>query len=714
MDNLLKTLFKIFDYLDDNKIMQAIKHGLVLAIPFLMIGSIALILLSLPIEPYMNFIENLLSGSINDIIAAIKECTFSFIALIMVITISYSYGESSNMDLLKRIIMVVVSTCSFIIFSGSAFNNTGLYIFQAPCLFTGIFVSILSSMLFVKFSSMKTFNSFSHIYGSDSYFNSAVSAIVPSAIVLLIFSVASILIVHLFGVSSFQDLFSNFILSLFSGMGRNLKSAIMFIFSMQLMWFLGIHGSNVLDSVAQQLFASALDININLVSMGSAPSEIFTKTFFDVFVLMGGCGTILCLLIAIFVNSKKSNLKEFAKMSIGPVLFNINELVIFGLPVVFNPTLLIPFIFTPVVLTLISYGALYMGLVPYTTSTVQWTTPVFLSGYVATGSIRGSILQLINLCIGTLIYIPFIRISEKHQMVNFKKGINKMIDIVKESESLGVEPVLINRSDNIGSIAKTLVTDLDYAIKHNDIELFYQPQVNFHGSIIGAEALLRWKHNIGGYLYPPLVIALAKEGLVLDDLGILIIKKACISLEQLENLFHSPMKISVNISADQLNNPNFNDAIEELLSTYKITPSNLGIELTEQISLSSSPVINQRLREIRDLGIKLLMDDFGMGHSSMMYLKNSNFDIVKLDGSLVKDILLNERCVDIISSIVELSSSLGFTVLAEYVETENQRNKLHEVGCNLYQGYLYSPPLPFNEFLHYINSSNTYKEVKKN
>ncbi|MFQ8600501.1 MAG: PTS transporter subunit EIIC [Oscillospiraceae bacterium] len=185
-------------------------------------------------------------------------------------------------------------------------------------------------------------------------------------------------------------------------------------------------------------------MNAQLAAAGQAPTEIFTKTFFDTFVLMGGCGSALCLLIAILVTSKRRNVKKLAKISLAPMLFNINELLLFGLPVIFNPMLLIPFILTPILLTLTSCFAVATGLVGCTVQSVHWTTPVLLSGYAATGSVAGSVLQLINLAVGILTYLPFVRISQERYMHTLT-GTLKNNGLFGQHEARGIEPALLVR-----------------------------------------------------------------------------------------------------------------------------------------------------------------------------------------------------------------------------------------------------------------------------
>lgn len=163
------------------------------------------------------------------------------------------------------------------------------------------------------------------------------------------------------------------------------------------------------------------------------------------------------------------------------------------------------------------------------------------------------------------------------------------------------------------------------------------------------------------------------------------------------------MDISVNITPDQLNRPDFTGEVQKRLRAYRIPKGRLGFEITEQVALSSSTAVHQRLLELREMGLQVIMDDFGMGsRGSMAYLQNAEFSIVKLDGSLVRPILANERSENIVRSIQQLADSLGFCLLAEFVETPEQRDRLAQLGCTLYQGYLYSPALPLDGFITYI------------
>ncbi|HCQ6083786.1 TPA: PTS sugar transporter subunit IIC/EAL domain-containing protein [Clostridioides difficile] len=690
-----------FENVEDNKILYSIKQGMILAIPAIMTGSTALVILNLPIKAYQEYLSGLFNGEVTNILNFINDSTLGIISLIILLTISYSYGKIYGSK--YTVLVPIVAMCSFLVFSHGNELNSYIEIFKTKWLFTSIIVSMTSSVLFVKLTESFVTSVKFHTEGADADFNMVVSAIVPFIIVVFLFSIFRVVMISLIGSSNFQDIFYNLFSNVFNKMGTNLMSALLFIFLMHFMWFFGIHGSNVLDTVAKNLFENSMAININLVNNNQLPTEIFTKTFFDTMVLLGGCGSLLCLVIAIFLSEKCINVRKLAKIASIPALFNINEMLVFGIPIVFNYIMFVPFVITPIILTITSYVAMSTGIVPCTVSAVEWTSPIFLSGYMSTGSIRGSLLQVFNLCVGVMIYIPFIKMSQNRYTYMFKNNIENLTNLLKRYELTGEQPNLLNHNGKIGSISKMLASDLKFAMKRGEIELFYQPQVNYNGNVVGAEGLLRWKHSIGGFIYPPLVIILAKEEGFLDELGEYIINKACIDLKKSEKLLRNPVKFSVNISPDQLDDPKLPEQIKNIISSNDINPNMLGIEITEQIALSGSQIIIERINAIHNLGIKLIMDDFGMGHSSLIYLQNNNFDIVKLDGSLVKEILTNKRSSEIIMTIVNLSKNLDFDIVVEYVENIDQRDKLYGLGCEIYQGYYYSKAIPFEEFVEYAN-----------
>lgn len=696
--------------LEENKIIIAIKDGMILAIPTIMVGTLSLLLKSLPINQYQNFINTIFNGMIVQILSFLNAATLGIISLILLMSISYNIGKVYKYK--NSHMLPLISICCFLAYGGIGNNPSEIFIdiFNADWTFTAIVISIISSILFIKLNEFIIKKQGYNLDGMNLEFNEVLISIAPFIILISTFSILHFIMIEIFQEVNFQKMLTNIISKQFNNQGRTLLSALLFMFVRQTLWFFGIHGGNVMHTTANQVFEAGIDVNIELISTNMVPTEIFTKTFFDTMVLFGGSGSLLCFILAVFIVSKKKSIRKITKVATLPAIFNMNEILIFGVPIVLNPVLFIPFVLTPMILVTTSYLAMKMGLVPYTTCSVQWTTPIFISGYIVTGSIKGSLLQVFNLFLGTLIYIPFVKYSEERDSNMLKLYINSLINIVNNSESKGEDTNLLDRNGKINEVAKVLLDDIKYAIRNNEIEVHYQPQVNYNKDIIGVEALLRWNHYKIGNMYPPLVIALAKEGNLLDELSDYILDEACKTLEIMQNIFESNIKMSVNICAEELNSTfSLPKRIESKILKYKIKPNRLGIEITERSALNGGVLVKENIRSIRKLKTLVIMDDFGMGHNSLLYLKNHDFDIVKIDGSLVKEILTNDRSREILSTIAKLSNTLEFKTIVEYVETIEQVEMLKSLGCENYQGYYYSKPLHFNELIKYLKDNTQEK-----
>lgn len=695
-----------FHKIEETDAIKSIRNGLVMVIPILMIGSFSLLFKTLPIAHYQFFLKHFCSGALIDLFSTIYNATFGMLSLYMVISISTSLSRIKNVKGISICIPLTALTC-FILISGicvdhsqSTINNLG-----RDGMFTAIFVSISATYMFFFFKNKFDNRLKFFVGGADTVFNDTVSCLFPFISVVLIFSLLNMLIVNYFNVNCLNTFIIELNSKALSHMNSSFISAIFFVFMTTLLWFFGIHGSDALQSVNDNLFMPAIQENIKNVMIEMPAKEIFSKTFFDVFILMGGCGTSLCLLMAIVFFSKRKRNKEVAKLSAFPMLFNINELMIFGLPVAFNYLLFLPFMLTPMVCLFTSYAAMKMGMVPIPTAQVEWTTPVLLGGYLATGSIRGSLLQLVNLVVGIFIYKPFIAAYDKELLVTGNKSFESLLTIFKNNEKNNMPIVLTEMSDSIGAIAKMLTLNLKKAISKKKIDMHYQPQHDYKGNCIGAEALLRWKHPVFGMIYPPLVIKLADEGGLLEQLEECIFETVVQHMEQINLATGKKYTICVNVSAQTIQKPSFISFLRQFTRDHSIKKGQICIEITEQETLMLNENLHKILIEIHEMGYLLAIDDFAMGSTSIKYLQNNQFDLVKLDGNLVKDIDVNIRSRNIVSSIVYLAESLGFSVLAEYVETKEDQLILERIGCLKYQGYLYSPAVPVGNFIDYLKKN---------
>ena len=702
--NINNSAARIAGALDNFKYFSAIRNGMVMAIPAILTGAFSILLLNLPIVPYQTFLIQIFNGALLHVFRTLTACTMDLLVLILIVTISQSYEKL--LEIPSQGILVILCLSSYAAFGIDYQQGFSITIFDKTRLLEAMVIIFLASQLYVGMTKSKLFRIAVYSEGADTVFNSAMSSILPVVIITGFFAILKISIWKLTGVSDLNYALMQALGHLFLGEGRSLLSMLKFVFLVHAFWFLGIHGSNLLENVARNLFSPGVEVNMELIRSGFTPTEIVSKSFLDTFILMGGCGTTICLIAALILFDKRRNIRNLSFLAASQVLFNINEIIIFGFPIVLNVSMLIPFISVPVILTITSYLAVFLNLVPHTVHHVEWTTPIFLSGYIATGSLRGSLLQAINLAIGIAVYIPFVKLNQSRYYNTVKHDIEELTRIVKSAEIEGVPPNLSRLTGSPGSVCKMLTSELKSDLKTGALDLYYQPQVSYDGRVTGFEALLRWSNADYGFIYPPLTIALADEANIMNELGDFITEKACTDIEHFNRETSCDLCISINYSATQISEHSLKERVKKILSRHSFSRVRLGIEITEQSFLASSELVSIQLSSLKELGISIILDDFGMGHSSLLYLQRNHFDEIKLDGSLVRELQENPRCSNIIESIVHLSHSLGFTVLAEFVDTEGQQEILHNLGCNYYQGYLFSPALPLDQAIEYLKKKS--------
>ncbi|MGN0711740.1 MAG: EAL domain-containing protein [Anaerovoracaceae bacterium] len=702
---MLFKLWRICETIENNKIIQSISAGLVFIIPVLMTGAVALVFKSMPVDVYQTFIKNFAGGLLVDLFDAVYEGTFGILSFYMAGAISFAImyinGQKNNLSG-----TILTSMICFAVLNGIGETDKEAFIdaIGVKGMFAAIFTGVVFTHLYLFLQKIFLNRKRRFGEGVDSDFRVVISGILPCVVACALAEIIRLIFSKLFNVNNITGVFVSGLNDFFSNMGLSFFSTFCFVLISSLLWFVGIHGSDALQGVNETLFEPAIIDNVNSIAAGLPAPEIFSKTFIDVFVLIGGCGSSFCLLAALFLFSRRKSSRAIAKLAVFPMIFNISEPLIFGLPIVFNPIFLIPFILTPMVSLVTAYIATVTGFVPVCVASVEWTTPIFLGGYIATGSIRGSILQIVNLVIGTAIYRPFVKLYDEEKNNRDKLHLQQLINTVKENEEKNQTIVLTELPGPEGKIAQMIAADLQKAFDKKEIRLFYQPQHDNTGRCIGAEALMRWKHSTLGFIYPPLVIKLAEEIGILEELEKSIFNLAVEELEAKPGMLAESFKVSLNVSAKTIQMDSFVGFLENF-AKHRKPKFRMCIEITEQAALSLDENITGNFEKLRKLGFLLAIDDFSMGSTSLKYLQESFFDIVKLDGGIVRAIGINERSRTIVESIVQLSKSLGFEVIAEFVENEGIRKALEESGCRCYQGYLYSPAIPLEELEKYLREN---------
>jgi diguanylate cyclase (GGDEF)-like protein/PAS domain S-box-containing protein len=252
----------------------------------------------------------------------------------------------------------------------------------------------------------------------------------------------------------------------------------------------------------------------------------------------------------------------------------------------------------------------------------------------------------------------------------------------------------------------TLATDLRQAWREGQFLIDYQPQVGADGRMTGVEALLRWKHPHRDMVPPAHFISTAEETSLIVPIGRWVLEQACAQLvEWSKNPARAHLSIAVNVSVRQFRDPDFVDEVMTVVRDSGIPPGKLKLELTESLLAEGIEVTVAKMASLKDMGVQLSLDDFGMGYSSLSYLKRLPLDQLKIDREFVKDILTDANDAAIARTIIHLARSLGLGVIAEGVETPEQRAFLAKEGCYEYQGYLFCKPLPIEELEAFIENS---------
>ena len=252
-----------------------------------------------------------------------------------------------------------------------------------------------------------------------------------------------------------------------------------------------------------------------------------------------------------------------------------------------------------------------------------------------------------------------------------------------------------------------LEADLRRAVQRDQLRLYYQPQVDHQGHVIGYEALLRWMHPERGLLSPAEFIDSAEEHGMIHPIGLWVAEAACKQLMTWNGHQQtSHLTLSINISAREFGHPDYVARMLTIMDEVGADPAKLILELTERLMFPPSGETLPKMLSLKARGLRFALDDFGMGFSSLSSLRSLPVSQLKLDRSFVADILTSETDASIASAVIALGRTLGITVIAEGVETREQEQFLAEHGCSIYQGFLFGRPLPQEE-LHYSSGEVT-------
>jgi len=254
------------------------------------------------------------------------------------------------------------------------------------------------------------------------------------------------------------------------------------------------------------------------------------------------------------------------------------------------------------------------------------------------------------------------------------------------------------RTHNIHRL-KTLA-ELHQAMDQDQFVLHYQPIMDLKtGTLTGFEALIRWQHPSRGLLQPSEFIPIAEEHGFIDNITFWVLEQACHQTQEWRTRFPSvaPLGISINLSARSLHRPSLIQWVREVLQKYSLPPHQLTLEIVETALIQDVDLAKQVFSSLRNLGVRIGLDDFGVGYSSLSYINEYPIDTLKIDQSFINRLSIESKVKAVVRSLVILAKDLGLKMIAEGVETMEQKEILKEIGCDYGQGFLFSPGLPAEE-----------------
>lgn len=249
---------------------------------------------------------------------------------------------------------------------------------------------------------------------------------------------------------------------------------------------------------------------------------------------------------------------------------------------------------------------------------------------------------------------------------------------------------------------RLLQHDLRQALEQNQLLLYFQPQARMNGEIVGFEALLRWRHPTRGFVSPDRFIPLAEESGLIIEIGEWVLREACREAAT----WPMPLQVAVNLSPSQFQGGDLERSIHQILLETGLSPTRLEVEITEGVLIGDFARALNLLRRLKALGVRIAMDDFGTGYSSLSYLQSFPFDKIKIDRSFISNLETTPQSTEIVRAVLGLAHALNIPVVAEGVETEEQRAFLAREACEEMQGYLVGRPAAIDQYQHLIGGKS--------
>ena len=412
IDNLAEKLTPLAGKLGSNRYLAVLRDAFMLSFPLTMFGSIVVVLNNLP------FWSDDLKGTLGGLFGNGQNATMSIMTIFVTFGIGYYLTRSYDED---GVFGGAVSLASYLILTPFNFTTAegaevsgalSLDRLGAKGMFIGMLAAFIAAEIYVRITKKGIVIKMPE--GVPDAVARSFGSLIPAISTLTVFLLLNALVSGVF-TTNLHDVIYTVIQKPLVGLGSGLPATLLSLFFVQILWFFGLHGQIIVNSVMDPIWNTLALENLDAFKAGEALPHIITKPFMETFTVgLGGSGMTLMVVILMAFVMKSRQMKDIGRLAIGPGLFNVNEPVIFGLPIVLNASILIPWVLTPLIVTTINYFSMASGLVPAPTGvTVPWTVPLFFSGMMATNSLMGGLLQLIDVAIVGVMWYPFLKVVDK-------------------------------------------------------------------------------------------------------------------------------------------------------------------------------------------------------------------------------------------------------------------------------------------------------------
>ncbi|WP_042463458.1 PTS cellobiose transporter subunit IIC [Neobacillus dielmonensis] len=418
---LSKYMVPIAGKLNNNRYLSVLRDAFMLSFPLTIFGSIFVVLTNLP------FLSKIMSeGAIKTFQSSFgiaSSATMGIMSVFVVFGIGYYLSKSYDVE---AVFGGAIALVSFLLLTPFVYQpEKGAAIagvipldrLGAKGMFLGMITAFLATEIYRRVVQKNI--TIKMPPGVPPAVAKSFAALIPALITLTVFLLINVFVTQVFN-TNLHDVIYKAIQAPLTGLGSGIIPTLIAIFFIQILWFFGLHGQIIINSVMDPIWNTLMIENLNAYTAGQPVPHIISKPFMEIYTVgMGGTGMTLAVVLTMLFFMKSKQMKQVGRLAIGPGIFNVNEPVIFGLPIVMNPVIIVPWILSPMVVTLVSYFAMSSGLVPPPTGvSVPWTVPIFINGMMATNSLAGGILQLVNIAIVFAIWFPFLKVLDR---VNVKK-----------------------------------------------------------------------------------------------------------------------------------------------------------------------------------------------------------------------------------------------------------------------------------------------------